>query len=333
MMRWVTPLSLDGVNVNLGPYPFLDDQSNLQTLVHEVHHVLTNALDFYYFPISNLDVNARTCGGSVGFNAVMAPNSFNKYLWGWQKPKIVTRDGFHRVRRADLSRSSFLLYDTLGNPEDYFLVENRAALPGTYDANIADSGLVVWRLDMLGMHSFFNTGFQGHTPIAIMRPDGTQAGLGSAGANGDAWDTSDPATSWHKTMVRPWRNGTPSNVALRGIGARSDSMQVFFDSRSRGLFVETGAIAAPAGAQVTVPVSALSTGSADTWTVWFGRLPKGWSSGSASVNLAAGAQTSVFLPLNIPATELPRVVTVSLYARSQTDPMTRMEREVEIQVK
>ena len=67
--------------------------------------------------------------------------------WGWITPQVVDHDGFYDVRRADTTGDSFILYDPDRGTDDYFIVENRRAVTGTYDEDVADQGLVIWRID------------------------------------------------------------------------------------------------------------------------------------------------------------------------------------------
>ena len=80
------------------------------------------------------------------------PSAYVRTHLGWITPTVVTRDGYYDVPAAASSPTAFILYD-YDNPDglsgaaDYFIVENRRRVAGTYDRNASDSGLVIWRVD------------------------------------------------------------------------------------------------------------------------------------------------------------------------------------------
>ena len=86
------------------------------------------------------------------------------------------------------------------------MVENRRTLSASYDRNLPDSGLVIWRID--------ETNF--NPPSGSSGPEGGPITRRSPSSSEAAWDPADP-DSPERTMTSPWRDGTSNSFAVRAI--------------------------------------------------------------------------------------------------------------------
>lgn len=166
--------------------------TNTITMAHEILHAGVDMVDFYGFAVGNLDVAAASVGTSeVYFN----PSPYNRLHWGWIRPTIVTRDGFYDVDQAHTSGEAFVLYDPFqpgrdpNNPNDYFIVENRQSVAGTYDQDATASGLAIWRVDD---ETLLTDVTEITRTIELMRPDGMRQ-VGCADEDFDGLNDEDPA--------------------------------------------------------------------------------------------------------------------------------------------
>jgi M6 family metalloprotease-like protein len=284
---------LDGKSVGRLRLAGTVTDANLLTAFHEIGHAIFDAPDLYGWRVYGFDLYGFTCGmpDTRFFNL----GAFTKINLGWVHPTIVTRDGFAEVWDANVyPQSTYILYDPDKGPNDYFIVENRTRRGGTYDGGASDRGLVIWRAD--GNAPFFD-GQQANRPaIEVVRPpSGTTTAT-------EAWDSGDPNTP-ARTMDEPWRDGTPSNVAVRSIPAASDFMRVYFDVRGPGIMVDPTATSNAVTMVQQNPISfpVMNTGEeTDTFRFTLEDLPSGWTVAPQTKTLGAGEQTRATVQLYVP---------------------------------
>ncbi|WP_066367615.1 hypothetical protein [Herbidospora mongoliensis] len=263
-------------------------QTNGLTFAHELAHQTYDIEDHYGWGVGDWDLAGPTCGGGERWQR---PGPWLRMHLGGQTPTVVTKD-----RYVDLSASvidtSYLLYDPAKGVDDYFLVQAREPRAGTYDQDVPDSGVVIWRVD----ERQYKAGSETARGVELLRPDGVRTpgcvdedvdgrqdedprdnadndGDGrvdeddvenppvcDGGGDTDAWDPADTRTP-QRTMDRPWADGTPAGVAVRAIGrpfyagsATEWHSQVYLDVRGPGVLVD------PAGADGNAPHPTISQG-------------------------------------------------------------------------
>lgn len=327
------PVTLDGKELGGGQNLKMINagtDTNLITIAHETGHAAFDMPDLYFWNVGSFDLAGPTC--SMSDASLFRVNAWQKLHLGWITPTVVTRDGFYDVRRPPRTLGgSFILYDPDKGTDDYFVVENRARTPGTYDQSASDTGLVIWRLeddeytpngageDELGPDGGF---------IALMRPDG-----------GRAWDPSDSSTP-QRTMERDWRDGTLSRVAVRAIPAASESMRVFFDVRGPGVLVDSlTEEGRPMRVNVTPaevnrpPVSVMNTGEeTDTFLFFYEGLPSGWSAVTHRQALDDHEQIGTQAAIT-PAADAPTgVYQMTIVGRSEDDASIASQASFEVNV-
>jgi M6 family metalloprotease-like protein len=267
---------------------------NLMTWIHEVGHVALDMQDLYTIGVQ-ADIGGGTCSW---YDRTWLANAWTRMHLGWITPKVVTKDGFYEIRRAEATGDAYVLYDPSKGTNDYFVVENRG---GTgYDAD-ATEGLGVWRLDE--SLSF---------PADFM----------DAAAPGD---------------MGTWRDGTPSNIEIRNIRGSVSNLLAYFDVRGPGIMLNpSGAVVdLYPGQPKALSVVATNTGEAtDTFRVEIGGLPgPGWQSTSQSLTLGPTAKSSATLYLSAPLS----AVSTSEYSlmwigTSTSDPSVKVELPLRVRV-
>lgn len=256
--------------------------TNIMTIVHEIGHTAFDMPDTYFWDVASFDLGGGT--SNLGDDVLFHNSAWQAMHLGWADPVVVTESGFYEVPRSPAG-SSFILYDPEKGTDDFFIVENRAQTPGTYDQGASDTGLVVWQLDESEYHQVgAGEGF-----ISLMRPTGF----------GTAWNpTLDPFHD-HRTMDEvTWRDGTPANIAIRAISPADDTMRVYFDVRGPGLLVDPRThydtnmpiiTKVKPGEETFIRVPVMNTGDeADTFEFDYTNLPPGWSSAPDVLELEPG---------------------------------------------
>lgn len=330
------PVTLDGVQLGSNNKDVFgtDDlvgvdagtDTNLITLIHEIGHTAFDMPDTYFWDTARFDLGA----GTSGFDDTVF---FHNSAWqamhlGWAEPTVVTQSGYYEVPRTPFG-TSFILYDPDKGTDNFFVVENRARTPGTYESGAADTGLVIWQLD----ENEYHPGGGGNGFISLTRPDD-----GSA-----AWNPSlDPFDSEHTMEGVNWLDGTPADIATRAIPPASDVMRVYFDVRGPGVLVDpithvsSGAPfiqdVSPGEANV-IRVPVMNTGeAADDFRFYFDDLPTGWSSNADELALNAGEEGDAF-PELVPASDAATGDhTITVVGESVADPSVRSEATLEVDV-
>lgn len=322
---------LDGITLDLA-VSLSSTRTNLITLIHEMQHVVVGMFDFYGCGVGRL----ATSGPTIGYpeTRLFDSSGYEKLHWGWIDPTVVAEDGWQQLEASSAGdRDVFVLHDPAHGADDYFVVENRQAAFPSYDQGISDSGLVIWRIDDPNPKPCDSS-----RRIELMRPDGsTPPGALSCdggtcfygGMDIDAWDPLDPDTEAFRTMARDWRDGTPSGVAVRGIGPSGPVVDAYFDLPGPGVMVDTyeanlepPSIDAGAAGPVEIPVfnsDDAGTGP-ETFTVELDP-PPGWSAGPGEISLAGQSdgveEVNVGVAADAPAGDTPVPVTATSTSRSE----------------
>jgi len=318
--------SLDGMDLSFLNVAMGLTGTNLISMIHEIAHTAVHMVDLYAFPVGSLDIAGATLGRPD--TDIWSASAWSKLHWGWIQPAVVTKDGYYLVGAAHTTGQAYILYDYDRGTNDYFVVENRKTVPGTYDQTAQDDGLVIWRIDERKFNPPSGSSGSEGGPITTRQPNQNQV----------AWDPSDPLSP-ERTMTSPWRDGTSNNLAVRAIGPRGDVIQAYFDVRGPGVLVDTypvdvyGPPKVVAGALQTIAVPVMNTGEVvDTFEFSFTGLPDGWTAVPRSVTLAPGVETTLQLDLT-PAHDHPEeVVTVSVTATSSSDASVTSTDSMNVQV-
>jgi M6 family metalloprotease-like protein len=334
--RGVDAVSLDGKGMSVSVAMDGTD-SNLMTIIHETGHVAFHMRDLYGFGVGSFDISGPTCG--YGDAVLFRTSTWQKLHIGWIVPTVVVQDGYYNVDRAATTGASYILYDPDKGTNDYFVVENRAPIPNTYDRNASDTGLVIWRID----DAQYNSASESVRPIDLMRPDGTTTpgctGGCYGGSSTDAWNPTDANTP-QRTMNRTWRDGAAAKVAVRAICPSGSVMRAYFDVRGPGVLVDP-MTATCTPLQITVtpeeanPVSftVMNTGeTSDSFNFTVVNLPGGWTATTDGQTLGASTGSVANPLVTVPADAPVSVFTVKARGVSATDATVASEVEFTLRV-
>lgn len=321
LMSSAEPVTLDGTVLNDLETPLVGHSTNLITIIHENGHALTHMADLYGFGAGKLDFAGPTCNEAD--STLFAPNSWTKMHLGWITPTVVEADGYYEVREANSTGDAFILYDPSRGTDDYFMVENRQRMAGTYDQGASDSGLVIWRVSdsSLGVAN-------GLRPIEPIVPSGVRTPTNNyGGLPTDAWNPADPATP-QREMVATWPDGTPSPVSVRAIGRSGQTIRAYFDVVGPGLLVDTypldkaGPIATVAGSTRVIDVPIMNTGETgcDTFIFEPVSLPAGWTMTRGARILCADEKDVSQMSFTAPASTPPGTYDIAVKGWSQSNP-------------
>jgi len=297
--------ALDGmtlaINVAMG-----STAANFMTWVHEIAHTTIHLFDLYDFPVGTWDIGGPTLDAPDRFadrnRMLFSACAWSKIHWGWTTPTVVTSDGYYDVELAYTTGDAFILYDPDRGTNDYFMVENRRALLDSYDRNLPDSGLVIWRVD--------ETNF--NPPSGSSGPEGGPITRRSPNSSEAAWDPADP-DSPERTMTSPWRDGTPNTLAVRAIGPAGDDDEIraYFDVRGPGVLVDPypldvdGPYPVVAGATEVIPIPVMNTGEVgDIFEFTLTGLPADWTAVPYGVTLSPVWEDTAYVDLT-PAHDAP----------------------------
>ena len=288
--------------------------TGLMTWIHEVGHVALDIRDLYTLAVQD-DIGGGTCG--VG-DQVWLANAWTRMHLGWIAPQVVTRDGYYDVGRADETGDAYVLYDPAKGAMDYFVVENRGGGTG-YDAN-AFAGLTVWRLDE-----------------RLAFPADFMDTIGPTGVDTGSWDPLPGATLAGRTMTSAWRDGTPSNLAIRNINQSRNGTRAYFDVRGPGIML------APPPAVVDLypnqpnqlSLPAMNTGElTDTFRYEIGGLPgSGWLATTDVMTQGPTGLDTASLFLTAPLSAVgPWEYTLKWIGTSTSDPSVKAELPLRVRV-
>jgi len=334
--RTISDVTVDTVNLNGRQYSFDFALENVLTSTHELAHQTFSTQDQFY-TAGPYDITGPTCSATNPQPSwFYSMNSWHKLHLGWKQPDVVTRDGYYDVPDWTSNGKSFLLYDHDRGTNDYFLVENRQR--GGYDQNLADTGLIVWRI----ADSAFDS--QGFT-YNLIRPDGGAIRQFYGGSGSDAFDAGDSQTP-QRTMARPWQDGTASNVAVRAIGNSRATMRAYLDVRGPGVLVDTYGLDDGDTSTADVPrlspgdanalqVPVMNTGEASDSFEFFvsAGLPAGWTATTSTTTLGAGQQQQAVLQVTPPLdARADGDYTLTIRGRSTTDSSVSTTTTVRVKV-
>jgi len=221
-------------------YSFIGTPNSLCWLAHELSHIVgTHDL---YGPDSDLNGGASLMGqiqGGDGY-ASYHLDPWHKMRLGWAEPRIYElKPGqpiFLHAAGQERPDGAVIVFDRGKDPYEFFMLEFRNSHPDvakTYDRNVQDTGLVIWRI---------KTDFE-HEPFKVLVQDKGDYKcvlyLGKRPANHSPLPgENDPDFAWgkgkfwHSAEVTPqltWYDGRPTGTR---ISVRS------FAANATGIFVD-----------------------------------------------------------------------------------------------
>ena len=276
--RGVNATTLDGMALGAQIVGLANTATNQISIDHEVMHTAFNLeRDWYQFGIDSFDIMGATISPREDYYRTGAWHSMHL---GWTYPTVVTKDGYYNVPDWETG-GSFLLYDPAKGTDHYFMVENRVRRPNSYEQDVGDSGLNVWRVD----ESHYYDDDAALTPIRRIRPCQGDAGC----PTNWYWHAFDPLDSRtpRRSMTAQWNDGTNAAVAIRAMHGAAENMKVYFDVPGPGVLVDCFdterrrnriELEATAGRPLSVQLPVRNTGTeAGTFDFIVDGMPGGWT--------------------------------------------------------
>ena len=236
------PLIVDGVRINVISETYIGSPPSLGLVAHELSHILLGAGDMYFSFFQPYAAGPYSLMDQAPHNPPHL-DPFHKLRLGWIVPKVVTSDGWYKIRDIETHHKAYILYDPARSDKEYFIIENRWS-GNSYDSYLIDTGLAVWHI--IEDPNIFDTlptppsvdPQQWNDPkwkgwarraIRMIRP------IYGPPINWALWDGSDPQTGYDLLSVDPdpnhatlkWADGTPSGFSIQSIPASSSEMAVY----------------------------------------------------------------------------------------------------------
>lgn len=180
-LLWAHRWSLYMVDAFINGYQVMDftfqprTQVEVTTLNHEMFHAL-GAPDLYHYnssvyaPASSWDIME---GGSGHMSAYM------KYRYGgWiEELPVISESGTYSLSPLNESGNNVFRINSPNSYNEYFVLEYRKRVPGTYEMNLPSEGLLIWRVD----NNLSGSGNADGPPdeLYVYRPGGTSTTNGS----------------------------------------------------------------------------------------------------------------------------------------------------------
>lgn len=147
-----------------------ENQATVTVLSHELFHVF-GAPDLYRYTSSSIDPvgNWDLMNSGDGHMGAYMKYKYAGAKWIENIPTI-TQSGTYRLNPLTSSTNNVYKIDSPNSTSEFFVVEYRKKLPGTYEYNVPNSGLVIYRIN-----SLVNEGNRNGPPdeVYIYRPSGT----------------------------------------------------------------------------------------------------------------------------------------------------------------
>ena len=153
-----------------------ENQATWGIISHEIFHVF-GAPDLYRYtgggitPVGRWDIMAS---GSAHMGAHMK-HKYTNQKWIESIP-VITHSGKYTLNPLTSATNNVYRINSPNSTQEYFLVEYRRRLTGTYDSAVPGTGLIIYRI-----HGGVNTGNRNGPPdeVYIYRPNGTLTNNGT----------------------------------------------------------------------------------------------------------------------------------------------------------
>ncbi len=231
-LLWAHRWMLFSFNVNINgkrvyDYTFQpESQNNVYTLCHEMFHAL-GAPDLYHYSYDGISPAGpwdlmESGDGHMG--------AYMKYKYAGQSwvtniPEITETGTYYLQPLANQNNNCYKIASP-NSYSEFFVVEYRKKIPGTFENNLPSSGLLVYRIDP----GAGNGNAQGPPDeVYIYRPNGTPSSNGSV-------NIANFASNFGRTEINdntnpsPFlQNGSPGGLMISNISAIDDSISFFVD--------------------------------------------------------------------------------------------------------
>ncbi len=280
-----------------------EPQSSVNTLCHEMFHVLS-APDLYHYNYDGFTPVGPWDLMSSGFGHMMA---YMKYRYGgWIDNIPVINSGTHTLYPLTSETNNCFRINNEFDSNEYFIVEYRSELPGTYEQNCPQSGMLVYRIDT--DHDGDGNAYGGDE-VYVFRYNGT------TNDDGNIYDavlsTDNGRTEIHNTtnpnMYLSY--GLPSGIHIYNVQDYGDSLTFILNPSTSNI---SGTVSVDSNlgnlsdvelhiGSYTVPVQPNGSYSCDVYTGNYNIIASlnGFATFSTSVDVAPSQQVTQDITMNI----------------------------------
>lgn len=238
--RWAHPQGFNGVQFQIegtsiafrGQICLVKGVVDFATLCHEISHVL-DAVDVYGDACLSGLFTLMSCTMTSPYNpAIYHLDPWHKLRLGWCEPRIVDLRSGGVLTLPDSASGApdkpVILYDSQRGAAEYFILEYRAAVAGSYDDNVRDTGLVIWHVQQDAAHNLLKR-YTGTPPAGEYFTMWAETPPNLAKGGRDV----EPKEAWHSGATTPplkWNDGTFTATTLHvrpfSAGAASITVEV-----------------------------------------------------------------------------------------------------------
>ncbi len=156
-----------------------ETQNDVATLVHEFFHLL-GAPDLYHYSDGGADPNGPYSGWDVMNGSFTHMSAYMKYRYGYWIDTIpeITESGTYWLKPLTSATDNCYKIASPNSNTEYFVLEFRKQIPGTFENNLPGSGLTVSRVNI----ALDGQGNPSGPPdeLYLYRPNGTTSSSGDA---------------------------------------------------------------------------------------------------------------------------------------------------------
>jgi len=198
-----------------------ENQNDVQTLCHEMFHSL-GAPDLYHYtgngisPAGPWDLMESGYGHMLGYMKY----KYAGQTWITEIPEITTA-GTYTLNPLTSPTNNIYKIASPNSPTQFFVVEYRRKVPGTYEMNLPGSGLLVYRIDLT-----VGDGNADGPPdeVYVYRPNGTTINNGTVNQAYFASNVNRTAINDYTNPSSFLQNGSPGGLNIFNIGQAGETI-------------------------------------------------------------------------------------------------------------
>ena len=198
-----------------------ENQNDVQTVCHEMFHSL-GAPDLYHYtsngiaPAGPWDLMESGFGHMLGYMKYKYAN----HTWITEIPEITTA-GTYTLNPLTSPTNNIYKIASPNSPTQFFIVEYRRKVPGTFEMNLPGSGLLVYRIDVT-----VGDGNADGPPdeVYVYRPNGTTTNNGTVNQAYFAANVNRTAINDETNPSSFLQNGSPGGLNIFNIGQAGETI-------------------------------------------------------------------------------------------------------------
>jgi M6 family metalloprotease-like protein len=199
-----------------------ETQNDISTLCHEMFHAL-GAPDLYHYNNSNYSPFGSWDIMNSGFGHMSAHMKYRYGGWIQEVPELVESGTYYLQPLLEAENNCYRI-SIPGNENEFIMLEYRKRVSGSYEENLPDSGLLIYRVNTL-----YEGNAQGPPDeLYLFRPGGSPNSGGSVNGAGFSADSGRDTFSDYTDPYGFLTDGSLAGVVINDIGWAEDSISFRF---------------------------------------------------------------------------------------------------------